>query len=222
MKRRSLGTGYKILLILEILLMLWVGTYAFSDIIETTTFEQSKYKIEHEKSVVNVRSVFGQCSGVIGKRNYVVTAAHCVDKDGLYLIMFHDGEVSPGYAIYIDEKEDFAIVRAQTDGYPSAHFSARELEFGEFIYHIRYNFGDDGQWAANGIYAKYLCDTPLLPTDACLHWLAFAGVPGDSGGAVYDDQGYVIGIMSLSYWPIGAPMSMAVPAEHIMDVLQDL
>ena len=211
----------RVLFVLEILLLCWTGTYVLTEELEKTTFDVTKYPAQHE-AVVNIRSMFSQCSGVIGKFNYVITAKHCVEDDSLYAIMFHDGEIRPGYAVYMDPYEDFAIIRTLTAGYPEAHLSDRDLEFGEVIYHIRYNEGESGQWAGNGLYSSYVCDSPLVPTEECMHWLAFAGIPGDSGGAVFDHEGYVIGIMSMSYWPIGAPMSMAVPVHHILEALEEL
>lgn len=138
------------------------------------------------ESVVSVESVLGSCTGFIGKPGYVVTAAHCLSGDIPYLLTFHDGTTMVGFVAYVDTDDDWAVLRTFTGAYPPAKLSKTPLDLGDKSYHIRFNAREGKlQWRANGIYAGYYCAVPLLADDGCHHWIALAGVPGDSGGPVF-------------------------------------
>lgn len=163
----------------------------------------------------SVISVNGWCSGFIAKKNYVVTARHCVDNLDLpYTILFHDGSSAPGFVYKIGEDADWAIIKTYTGSLPIAHVANKPLGVGQLLYHIRYIAHEEHQYQTYGVYAGMYCDHPLVGTEECLHWMGMAAVGGDSGGPVFTLDGYVIGIMSRGY--IFAPMAMAVPASFAL------
>lgn len=175
-----------------------------------------------DPSVVSVVGMLGSCTGVVLKPGYVVTAAHCVEFDEVYDIGFYDGVHRPGYRVKLGKDEDWAVIRTHTH-VPPARTSTIPLAFGDIIYHVRHNMRDGVMLRANGVFLSLRCENPEPVVVAqCLLYSAMDIIPGDSGGPVFNENGEVIGIMSMSYWPIKAPLSMAVPIENVVVYLDSL
>ena len=190
---------------------LWVYG-SFYGLTQNITSNATKKPIIH-KSVVNISGVTVECTGFIGKKNYIITAKHCIQESIIYVVTYWDKKLVPAVVVFESKYQDIAILKAPTFDYPAVAFAPHvPLELGDLVHHIRYVLGE-GQLRANGVYAAHEC----MFLDKCYHWIAIAGVPGDSGGALFrSDTGEVVGVTSMSYWPLGAPMTMFVPIEDVV------
>lgn len=170
-----------------------------------------------QPAVVSISDGWGICSGFIIGKSYVITAKHCTTTSDILLITFYDKREIIGVVVYTDPENDFVIVKTNTYKYPALKYTIEEPEFGTIVEHYRFNVQEDAQYVAKGVYAKEYCDG-FGWFSPCLLYVAAALVPGDSGGPVVrEDTKEVIGVTAMSFWPIGAPMSMLVPMRYVVE-----
>jgi S1-C subfamily serine protease len=181
-----------------------------------------------EPEVVTVLTQGGVGSGVIYRSNGVIlTNNHVVRDNKTVQIAFADGRREPGTVIATDPDTDLALVRVDRSGLPAASFQKALPPVGALAVVLGSPLGFEKSVTAgivSGIHRSIpgsaresaaLVD--LMQTDAPIS-------PGNSGGAVVDGQGRVIGI-SEAYIPPEAgavAIGFAIPAATAESVADQL
>ncbi|MCP9275944.1 S1C family serine protease [Mycolicibacterium arenosum] len=178
-------------------------------------------------SVVTVLTDGGQGSGVVLRPDVVVTNAHVVGQQRKVSIVLADGTRSPGEVVGTDEVTDVAVVRTERGDLPVAEFREDLPRPGERVLAIGSPLGFQNSVSA-GIISGLHRDVPgsavqtyslvdLIQTDASIS-------PGNSGGALLDTQGRVVGINEAYIPPAAGAVSIgfAIPTATVLDVAEQL
>jgi serine protease DegQ len=181
-----------------------------------------------EPVVVTVFTRGGVGSGVIYRsRGIILTNAHVVGTNKTVEIAFADGRRQSGEVIASDADTDLALVRVNRGGLPAANFESALPSVGALAVVLGSPLGFEKSVTA-GIVSGLHRSIPgsaresaalvdLVQTDAPIS-------PGNSGGAVVDGQGRVIGI-SEAYIPPeqgAVAIGFAIPAATAVTVANQL
>jgi S1-C subfamily serine protease len=157
----------------------------------------------------------GAGSGVvITPDGYVVTSAHVVEGAGSGIASFPDGRETRVSVVGADRLSDLAVLRAETgDLTPAALGDAEDLRVGQLVVAIGNPHGFASSVTA-GVISGLGRSLPvgrrggphrlvenIIQTDAALN-------PGNSGGALVDSAGHVVGINTAL---AGIGLGLAVP-----------
>ena len=182
-----------------------------------------------EPSVVTVFTPGGSLgSGVIYREDgTIIMDEHVVNGAESVEIGFADGQRLPGRLVAADPGTDLAVVQVQRSGLPAARFQAELPQVGELAIALGSPLGFEGT-ATAGIVSGLGREIPgsaqqgralvdLIQTDAPIS-------PGNSGGALVDGQGDVIGINDAYIPPSAGAVSLgfAIPAATVVDVVEQL
>lgn len=180
-------------------------------------------------SVVAVVAGSGEGSGVVWSEDgVIVTNEHVVGGSPTVEIALATGERLEGAVEATDSVTDLAIVRVDRQGLPAATFSERDAIVGELAVAVGNPLGFEGTVTAGivsglhrslpagpGAAANPLVD--LLQTDAPIS-------PGNSGGALVNRDGEVMGV-NVAYIPPAAravSIGFAIPSYTVVDVVEQL
>jgi S1-C subfamily serine protease len=181
-----------------------------------------------QPSVVTVVVGAGNGSGVVYTRDgLILTNEHVVQGHRAVQVVFADGERVPGTVRAVDPVTDLALVQADRRDLPAATFQPHLPAVGDLAVVIGSPLGFEGSVTA-GIVSGLHRDIPgsaaqghalvdLIQTDAPIS-------PGNSGGAVFDACGQVIGISEAYIPPSAGAVSLgfAIPAATATAVAQQL
>jgi S1-C subfamily serine protease len=182
-----------------------------------------------EPSVVAVLTDFGEGSGVIYDADgLIVTNNHVVDQARQVRVQLADGERLDAEVIATDPLSDLAILRVQRGGLPAATFAEELPDIGEIAVAIGNPLGLENTVTAgivSGLHRAVpagpltpLSLVDLLQTDAAIS-------PGNSGGALINAEGQVIGI-NVAYLPPGesgaVSIGFAIPSPTVLDIVGQL
>lgn len=193
---------------------------------ESTVLLRMKIKATFENSKTGekiVKSGWGQCSGVYIKENIILSAAHCVDvSENMQLIEIwaKKGSVSArATVVKIDPQADLVLLYTPTAGRPLE--LANRVVRGQDCWVIGNPLGLVDV-ITKGIVGKlHLTDkrekASFMIIDAVV-------LPGNSGGAVVDENYRLIGILTRSTSMFGgfgtAGLGLAVELSTIQEFLQ--
>ncbi|MEU0528995.1 S1C family serine protease [Amycolatopsis tolypomycina] len=180
-----------------------------------------------EPSVVTIRVDGGLGSGVVLKPDVVVTNRHVVTDQKRVTVAFADGGESPGTVLATDSVTDLAVVRTDRKNLPVPDLRTDLPRPGETVLAIGSPLGFQNSVTA-GIISGLHRDIPgsdprsnalvdLIQTDAPIS-------PGNSGGALLDSAGRLVGINE-AYLPpsTGAvAIGFAIPAATMVDTTDQL
>lgn len=181
-----------------------------------------------EPSVVTVVTDSGVGSGIVYRTDgTIVTNAHVVADARDVVIVLANGQRVPGEVRGVDEISDVAVLQADRKDLPAATFQIPLPQVGELAVVMGSPLGFEAT-VTSGIISGLHRQIPgsastgaplvdLIQTDAAIS-------PGNSGGAVLDAQGEVIG-MSVAYIPPTAgavALGFAIPAATVVDVTDQL
>jgi serine protease Do len=182
---------------------------------------------EVEPSVVTVQHANGLGSGVVLREDVVVTNAHVVGDIAEVTVVYADGTRSPGAVAATDTVTDLAVVRTERDDLPVPEYRTELPQPGEVALAIGSPLGFQNTVTA-GIISGLHRDIPgsaavtrslvdLIQTDAPIS-------PGNSGGALLDAEGRVIGINEAYLPPETGAVSLgfAIPSATVLDVAEQL
>ena len=175
----------------------------------------------------------GLGSGVIYREDgYIVTNNHVVEGAGAVEVAFADGTTEEGEVVGTDPTTDLAVIRVNRDGLPAATFDdGRGLAVGQLAVAIGSPSGFQST-VTSGVLSAVGREFPaaltggrqesalvdLLQTDAPIS-------PGNSGGALADRDGDIIGI-NVAYLPpqeTGAEgIGFAIPSYTVTSVADQL
>jgi serine protease DegQ len=157
--------------------------------------------------------IFG--SGVVfdARRGLIITNSHVIDHADEITVKLTDGRALPARRIGADPETDVAVIQVRADGLTELAFgNSDRLEVGDFVFAIG-NPQKIGQTVTAGIVSGlHRANVGLRPyedfiqTDAAIY-------PGNSGGALMDLRGDLVGI-NTAFNAVGKDnpgMSFAVP-----------
>lgn len=181
-----------------------------------------------QPQVVTVLTGQGVGSGVIYRANGIIlTNEHVVGTNQTVQIAFADGRREPGRVLAVDRDTDLAIVKVDRDGLPAATFQPKLPPVGALAIVLGSPLGFEKTVTA-GIVSGLHREIPgsaressalvdLMQTDAPIS-------PGNSGGAVVNGQGQVIGIAEAYIPPEQGAVAIgfAIPAATAVSVADQL
>jgi serine protease Do len=163
-------------------------------------------------SSVAVRSArgMGAGSGVVWPvPGTIVTNAH-VAMTSIVEVEFADGRVVRGQVDRRDEHRDLARVRVEADGLtPAAYRDPGELRLGDFVAAFGNPLGIRDVLSTGIVFATHRTGRDrFVRADVKI-------LPGNSGGALADAQGRVVGINSM----VAGGLALAVPTSDVLRFL---
>lgn len=164
-------------------------------------------------------------SGVIADANgYVLTNLHVIADASHILVALNDGRESEAAIVGIDRETDLAVLKIGLQDLPVIQFGdPQKARIGDVVLAIGNPLGV-GQTVTQGIIsaaARYGLELNIqenyIQTDAAIN-------QGNSGGALVDATGALIGINTAIQSPTGASVGIgyAVPADTARKVLKDI
>lgn len=173
-------------------------------------------------------TVVGSASGVIiSEDGYVVTNNHVVQQAMQLEIILHNNKSYKAKVIGTDPATDLALLKIDAKSVPFIEFgNSDSAEVGDFVLAVGNPFNLSSTVTAGIISAKarninilneYAAIESYIQTDAAVN-------RGNSGGALVDINGKLIGINSAIATPTGsyAGYSFAIPVEMVKKVIGDL
>lgn len=157
----------------------------------------------------------GVCAAVLFNKpdGYAVTAAHCVEKpekEGITItVSGRHAEV-----MRVNRILDVAVVKYDPKGDEPMDLAESTPEVGSEVAIIGYPFGDGQLGPMFGHISQ------VLNQETKLIWVNSDIIPGDSGGALIDLQGRLIGLNSQIFYQGPSHMAACVPIETLKDFLK--
>ena len=176
-----------------------------------------------DRYLVNVGVNIG--SGVIiDSRGYVVTNYHVIHEAESIKVQLSDGRQKIATVIGSDPMTDLSLLHIDLENLPTAlSNSEREVRAGDVVFAIGNPYGQFDQTVTMGIISatrSTRSDLPIYQIDAAIH-------PGNSGGALVNAHGELIGITTqqLAAKNQGAAqtgISFTIPFPVVQDIVKDL
>lgn len=171
----------------------------------------------------------GLGSGVIiSEDGYIVTNNHVIDNADKLEVLLNDNSTYEARIVGTDEASDLALIKIDAKGLSPITFGDSEsVKVGEWVLAVGNPFGFNSTVTAGIVSAKArslgsnkggnLSIESFIQTDAALN-------PGNSGGALVNLNGELIGINSAIYSNTGSysGFSFAIPTTIVKKVMADL
>lgn len=171
----------------------------------------------------------GLGSGVIlSEDGYIVTNNHVIDSADKIEVLLNDNSTYDAKIIGTDEATDLALIKIDAEKLSPITFgNSEEMKIGEWVLAVGNPFGFNSTVTAGIISAKArslnhnrngkMGIESFIQTDAALN-------PGNSGGALVNLKGELIGINSAIYSNTGSysGFSFAIPTSIVEKVMVDL
>jgi serine protease DegQ len=181
-----------------------------------------------QPSIVTIRTQQGLGSGVVFTKDGVIaTDAHVVGTNTSVQVVFADGKESNGRVLAKDPVTDVAAVRVDRGGLPAATFDEHQPALGELAVALGSPLGFSNSVTA-GVVSGLGREIPgsasqtqslvdLVQKDAAIS-------PGNSGGALVNGDGHVIGLAEAYIPPSAGAVSLgfAIPSATVVDVMHQL
>ena len=164
---------------------------------------------------------------IISHDGYIVTNHHVVNNATKMKVKLYDGRTFEAQLVGTDPTTEVALVKIDAKGLPSLPFgSSDDLRLGEWVLAIGSPFDlqstiTAGIVSAKGRQLRAINETNALEsfiqTDAAVN-------PGNSGGALVNTKGELVGINTLIKTQTGTYMgySFAIPSSIVQKVVADL
>lgn len=175
-------------------------------------------------SVVHIQTSSGLGSGVIyDSDGLIITAAHVVAGDDEVRIRFNDGEQVTGTVVGAVSDVDIAVIQVDRSDLPAAVFNTDSPRVGQLAIAVGSPWGLESTVTAGIISAidqtncRFDTCFSMVQTDAALN-------PGNSGGALVDRHGQVVGINVSIFTTSGTSdgVGFAVPSLIAMDYAESI
>lgn len=171
----------------------------------------------------------GMGSGVIiSKDGYIITNNHVIDDAERLEVLLNDNRVFNATVIGTDPDTDLALIKIDCDGLSVIPWgSSDDLKIGEWVLAVGNPFGLNSTVTAGIVSAKArsisnpgqsrMSIESYIQTDAAVN-------PGNSGGALVNLKGELVGINSAIYSQTGSysGYSFAIPTSIVKKVAEDL
>jgi S1-C subfamily serine protease len=166
---------------------------------------------------------------IINDKGYIVTNNHVVENADELLVTLNDKNDYKAKVIGTDPSTDLAVIKIEGNDFPSLNFAnSDEVRIGQWILAIGYPLNLETTVTSGIVSAKARSiginsrnsDAPIesfIQTDAAVN-------PGNSGGALINTDGDLIGINSAIASPTGsyAGYSYAIPSNLVKRVVSDI
>ena len=160
---------------------------------------------------------------IISKDGYIVTNNHVVEDADEISVKLHDGRELKGRVIGTDPTTDLALVKIEGDDFPAIPIGDSEaLKVGEWVLAVGNPFNLGSTVTAGIVSAKARglgANTveSFIQTDAAIN-------RGNSGGALVNVKGELVGITAMLYSPTGtySGYGFAIPTSIMTKVVTDL
>ncbi len=163
-------------------------------------------------------------SGVIvGPDGVIVTNNHVIEGADELLVVLSDRREYPAELIMADARTDLAVLQIDTEGDPLPtldYADTRDVEVGDLVLAIGNPFGV-GQTVTNGIISA-TARTDVGVSDYAFFLQTDAAVnPGNSGGALVNSRGELVGVNTAIFSRSGGSngIGFAIPAEMVKRVV---
>jgi S1-C subfamily serine protease len=175
------------------------------------------------------REVASGSGVIINDKGYIVTNNHVVENADELLVTLNDKNDYKAKVIGTDPSTDLAVIKIEGNDFPSLNFAnSDEVRIGQWILAIGYPLNLETTVTSGIVSAKARSiginsrnsDAPIesfIQTDAAVN-------PGNSGGALINTDGDLIGINSAIASPTGsyAGYSYAIPSNLVKRVVSDI
>ena len=162
---------------------------------------------------------------IISKDGYIVTNNHVIDKADVISVKLNDGREFKGRIIGADPSTDLALVKIEGEDLPIIPIGdSEQLKIGEWVLAVGNPFNMASTVTAGIVSAKARSlgvynngVESFIQTDAAIN-------QGNSGGALVNARGEIVGINSVLYSPTGAysGYGFAIPTTIMTKVVADL
>ncbi len=162
---------------------------------------------------------------IISKDGYIVTNNHVIDGADIISVKLNDGREFQGRIIGTDPSTDLALVKIEGDDLPTVPVGdSDQLKIGEWVLAVGNPFNMTSTVTAGivsakarslGVYSNGV--ESFIQTDAAIN-------QGNSGGALVNARGELVGINSVLYSPTGSysGYGFAIPTSIMTKVVADL
>ncbi|MCT4616062.1 MAG: Do family serine endopeptidase [Marinifilaceae bacterium] len=187
-----------------------------------------EYLFGNSDSRFRPKTTMSTGSGVIiSKNGYIITNNHVVSSAKYINITLHDKRKFKAELIGKDKNTDLALLKIEAENLPNINYGDSEsLKLGEWVLAVGNPFNLKSTVTAGIISAKarnigimqgQLSIESFLQTDAAVN-------PGNSGGALVNDRGELIGINTAIESRTGSysGYSFAIPATIVKKIISDL
>lgn len=181
-------------------------------------------------------SLAGEGSGIImgvdgsGEYTYIITCAHVIskvkDKNYTMVVQDCDGNTYDGILVGYDTKTDVGVIKVKKTGFTAAQFGdSSKLEIGQHVYAV----GNPGGVEFFGSFTNGMISAIDRPINSesgyemkCIQHTTPIN-SGNSGGALLNESGQVIGINSSKIVSTGYEgMAFAVPITEAKPIIDDI
>ena len=162
---------------------------------------------------------------IISKDGYIVTNNHVIDKADVISVKLNDGREFQGRIIGTDPSTDLALVKIEGEDLPTIPVGdSDQLKIGEWVLAVGNPFNMTSTVTAGIVSAKARSlgvynngVESFIQTDAAIN-------QGNSGGALVNARGELVGINSVLYSPTGSysGYGFAIPTTIMTKVIADL
>ena len=178
-------------------------------------------------------SASGEGSGIVmgedssGQYTYIITCAHVISGNGIKaVVQLHDGTQYDAQIVGYDARTDIGVLKIKATGLTAAEFGdSSKLKVGEAVYAL----GNPGGMEFFGSFTSGMVSAISRPVSSeigysmeCIQHTA-AISPGNSGGALINAYGQVIGINSLKITDSDYElMGFAIPISSAKEIIDDI
>ncbi|MDH3710056.1 MAG: Do family serine endopeptidase [Cyclobacteriaceae bacterium] len=174
---------------------------------------------------------FSQASGsgvIINEDGYIVTNQHVIEGAQEIEVVLHDRRSYEGKVQGVDPLTDLALLKIETDNLQILHFGdSDQTRIGEWVLAVGNPFYNLSSTVTAGIISAKARNINLLQDQAAIESFIQTDAAvnrGNSGGALLNLQGELIGINTAIASPTGvyAGYSFAIPSNIVKKVVDDL
>lgn len=155
---------------------------------------------------------------------HLVTNQHVVDGLEVVFVEGAGARRQRAEVVGADPVTDLALLDVPFHGLPPLHVRIRPATLGELCFACGSPFLASRQAITSGIVSgvgRTIEGPAGRPIDDVIQTDAHAG-PGSSGGPLVDADGQVLGVVSAGHDPSASPVTFAVPAAAVLDVVPEL
>ncbi len=166
---------------------------------------------------------------IIAEDGYIVTNNHVIDNADQVQVIFNDKHTALATVVGTDPSTDLALLKVEEKGLPYIYFgNSDSVKIGQWVLAVGNPFNLESTVTAGIVSAKgrniniikdknNAAIESFIQTDAAVN-------PGNSGGALVNTSGELIGINSAIATPTGAyaGYSFAIPVNIVKKVIDDL